>query len=132
MKRVLLLCGLLATLIPAAVFANPAHADNSSALKNVVILVIRHAEPDHHHGLSSAGKARAKAYASYFKNFKIDGQPLKLDYLFAARDSSVSHRPVLTIDPTAKELGLTVDSHFYDKQFHRVADEIESRPLGKN
>ena len=132
MKRILLFCGLLASLIPATVFANPARAEDSSALKNAVILIIRHAEPDHGHGLSSAGKARAKAYANYFKNFTIDGQPLRLDYLFAARDSSISHRPLLTIEPTAKELGLTVNNHFYDKQFLELAHEIQSRPLGTN
>ena len=132
MKRILLFCGLLASLIPATVFANPARAEDSSALKNAVILIIRHAEPDHGHGLSSAGKARARAYANYFKNFTIDGQPLRLDYLFAARDSSISHRPLLTIEPTAKELGLTVNNHFYDKQFLELAHEIQSRPLGTN
>ena len=84
MKRILLFCGLLASLIPATVFANPARAEDSSALKNAVILIIRHAEPDH------------------------------------------------GLEPTAKELGLTVNNHFYDKQFLELAHEIQSRPLGTN
>ena len=130
MKSKLLLWVLLALVIPASVSADDA---NASALKNAVILVIRHAEePEDGYGLSSVGEARAKAYVNYFKNFTIDGQPLKLNYLFAAKDSSSSHRPLLTIEPTAKALGLTVDSRFNSKQFLELAPEIQSQPLGTN
>ena len=103
----LLCCGLLALALPEAIFAKPSYDEHSSALNNAVILIIRHAEDaDSGDGLSSVGDARAKAYASYFKNFTVDGQPLKLDYLFAAKDSRNSHRPRLTIEPIGKELGL--------------------------
>jgi broad specificity phosphatase PhoE len=133
MKFKLLFCGLLAMAIPAAIFAAPSHDGNSSALKSAVILIIRHAEqPDDGYGLSSVGDARAKAYINYFKNFTVDGQPLKLDYLFAAKDSPNSHRPRLTIEPLAKELGLTVDSQFNNKEFMKLVDEIQSRPHGTN
>lgn len=125
--------GLLALVIPAAIFAEPSHDANSNALKNAVILIIRHAEqPDRGYGLSAAGDARARAYVNYFKTFTIDGQPLKLDYLFAAKDSPNSHRPRLTIEPTAKEVGLTVDSRFKNTQFLALAHEIQNRPHGTN
>jgi hypothetical protein len=82
---------LVALGIPAAIFAQSAQGENSSGLKNAVILIIRHAEKgDDGHGLSSRGDARAKAYASYFKNFTIDGQAVKLDDIFASKDSRVS------------------------------------------
>jgi broad specificity phosphatase PhoE len=128
-----LIYGLLALAIPGATFAEPLHVGNSTALKNAVILVIRHAEQsDDGDGLSSAGEARAKAYVNYFKNFTIDGQPLKLDYLFAAADSRSSRRPRLTIEPTAKELGLTIDTRFKNQQFLELVDEIQSLPHSTN
>ena len=132
MKFNLLFCGLLALAIPTVILAEPPHDGKSSALKNAVILVIRHAEkPDDGYGSSAAGEARAMAYVNYFKNFKIDGQPLKLDYLFAAADSKESHRPRLTIEPTSKALGLAIDSRFKDKEFLELAREIKSKPHGK-
>ena len=85
----LLFYGLLALAIPGATFAEPLHNANSGALKNVIILVIRHAEqPDDGDSLSPSGEARAKAYVNYFKHLTIDGQPVKLDYLFAAAISA--------------------------------------------
>ena len=133
MKPKLLVCGLLALAIPTAIFAKPPQDEKASALKNAVILVIRHAEkPDSGHGLSAAGEARARAYVNYFENFTIDGQPLKLDHLFATTDSSSSHRPVLTVEPTAKALGLAIDSRFNDNQFSDLARELQSRPAGTN
>lgn len=133
MKFKPLIYGLLALAIPGATFAEPLHVGNSTALKNAVILVIRHAEQsDDGDGLSSAGEARAKAYVNYFKNFTIDGQPLKLDYLFAAADSRSSRRPRLTIEPTAKELGLTIDTRFKNQQFLELVDEIQSLPHSTN
>lgn len=131
MKFKLFFCGLLALAISTAIPSEPP-AQNSTALTNAVILVIRHAEkPDEGYGLSAAGEARANAYVNYFKNFKIDGQPLKLDCLFAADDSKESHRPRLTIEPSGKALGLAIDTRFKDKDFQGLADEIRSKPHGK-
>jgi hypothetical protein len=133
MKRILLFYGLLALLIPAAVFAKSARDGNSSVVKNAVILIIRHAEqPKDGYGLSSVGEARAKAYVNYFKNYSIDGQPLKLDYLFAAKDTSNSHRPRLTIEPTGEALGLTVDSRFENNKILELVHKIKSEPSGAN
>ena len=132
MKFTLLICGLLAAAIPAVIFAKPPHDKKSDALKNVVILVIRHAEkPAKGNELSPAGKARAKAYVNYFQNFKVDGQPLKLDYLFAAADSKVSHRARQTIEPLSKSLGLSIDSKIEDEHYQNLADEIRAKPHGK-
>ena len=128
MKFKLLICILWALAAPAAAFAEPLHDANST-----VILVIRHAEQSTDgDGLSSAGQAHAKAYVNYFKNFTIDGRLLKLDYVFAAADSRSSHRPRLTVEPTAKELGLTVDTQFKNQQFLELVDKIQSLPQGTN
>ena len=131
MKLKMLLCGLLALAIPSAIFAKE-HGEKPSALQNAVILIIRHAEkPDAGSGLSADGEARANAYVNYFKKLTIDGQPLKLDYIFAAADSKDSQRPRLTITPTSQVLGIAIDSRFKDKNFQALAAEIQSKPHGK-
>jgi hypothetical protein len=131
MKFTLLFCGLLGVAMPGAIIAG--HAEKSGALNNAVILVIRHAEkPAKGSGLTPAGKARAEAYVEYFRNFTLDGQPLKLDYLFAAADSKESHRARLTLEPTGKKLGLAINSPFGDDQFRKLADEIRAKPHGKH
>ncbi len=131
MKFTSLFCGLLALAVPVATVAEPLH--NGNALKNSIILVIRHAEePDDGDGLSSAGDERAEAYVNYFKNFAIGGQPLKLDYLFAAKDSHSSHRPRLTLEPTAKALGLTIDTRFKNQQISKLVEELQGEPHGTN
>jgi len=105
----------------------------SDALKNAVILVIRHAEkPDRGAGLSPMGEQRAGLYVNYFKSFSVDSRPLKIDYIFAAADSAGSHRPRLTVEPLAGALGRTIDSRFKDKEFERLAAEIRARPHGRH
>jgi hypothetical protein len=96
-----------------------------------VILVIRHAEkPETGWDLSAAGQEHARKYVSYFKEFKADGQSLKIDRVFAAADSKVSHRPRLTVEPTAKALGLAVDSRFKTEEVQALANEIRPQARG--
>ena len=127
MKYKLLFCGLLALAVPAAIFGKLPADEKFTAPKNAVILVIRHAEkPDTGHTLSAAGDARAQAYVNYFKNYQVDGYPLRLDHLFATADSGSSHRPRLTLDPFAKALGLKIDNRFSNDQFQQLAQEIQN------
>jgi phosphohistidine phosphatase SixA len=117
----------------AITFANSTAAQNSVALSNATILIIRHAEePSKGDGLSSRGTARAQGYVDYFKNFTIDGKPVKIDYLFAASDSSNSRRPRLTLEPIAQALGISIDSQFKSKDFLKLAQKIETLPQGSN
>ncbi len=131
MRFKLFLYGLLALLLPTLIFADPPTAAKPAALSNAVILIIRHAEkPDDGSGLSDEGEARAKAYVNYFKTFTLDGQPLKLDHLFAAADSKESRRPRLTLEPTSQALGLPIDVQFKNKSYQELADELQSQPHG--
>lgn len=132
--------GLLALAIQTAVFAQPGRQVQSDALKDTVILVIRHAEKSRPSlDLAPAGVARAKAYVDYFRNYQIDGKPVKLDYLIAAADAKSSHHghpregpyPRLTLEPTSRALGLAIDNRFNDHHFHQLAEEILSTPHGK-
>jgi len=117
-KMLLLTGALLALVVSTTVFAgsnpnNNPNTDNSPALKNAVILIIRHGEkPASGYELSPEGKERAQAYVNYFKNFTVDSKPLHLDYLFAGADAPNSHRPRLTIEPLSKALGLSIDTRF--------------------
>src|SRR5208337_318240 len=133
MKDKLFFCILLALSIPAAMFGQPPADEQFIAPKNAVILVIRHAEkPGAGHELSTMGEARAQAYVNYFKDYQVEGQPLKIDYLFATQDSGSSHRPRLTLEPLAKALGLKIDCRFNDNQFLQLAREVQYHPPGTN
>ena len=132
MNRILQNLGILIASVLPEVLANPPDNVKSDSLKDAVILIIRHAEkPDNGKDLNPAGKARANAYADYFKNYKMDGQPLKLEALFAAADTKESHRPRLTLEPTAKSLGLKIDSSFEDMHYQKLADELRKKQYGK-
>lgn len=111
---------------------SPLHIqDGDSALKNEVILIVRHAEkPESGDGLTEAGEKRAKAYIGYFKNYKVYGQPLKLEHIFAAMDSKKSHRPRLTVEPLAESLKMKLDTRFTDKEPDVIAKELKTHTFG--
>lgn len=93
--------------------------------KNTNILMIRHGEkPKSGTGLAVAGQERAQAYVIYFQNYSLKSNLVKLDYLFAAANSSKSHRPYLTIQPLAAALGLKINAKHKDKEYQKVADDI--------
>jgi len=135
MKIYFFSCVMLALAVapPGARALDQGGETGSDALKNAVILVIRHAEkPGSGYGLAPMGEQRAGLYVNYFKNFSIDSRPLQIDYIFAAADSAGSHRPRLTVEPLAGALGQTIDSRFKDKEFEKLAAEIRSRPHGRH
>jgi hypothetical protein len=110
-----------------------AFAENFPALADTTVLLIRHADkPEEGRELSPAGVERAKGYVRYFQSFQIDGQPLKLDTLFAAKDSKNSMRPRLTVEPLSRALDLPLNAEFKDKEPEKLAKELEFKPHGKN
>jgi hypothetical protein len=123
------LWGLLALTVP--VLAKE-EASDGSGLKSAVILIIRHAEkPDKGDSLSKAGERRAKAYVDYFRAFTVNGQPLKVDYLFSTADSKESHRARLTLEPFSKAVGLRINDRFEDTQFRELAGAVRAKQPGK-
>ena len=121
-----------AVLFSLTVASQPAVAA-APGLKRVTLLIIRHAEkPDDGDGLTPAGEARAKAYVDYFKNFKVHGEPLKLDAIFAAADSRGSRRPRLTVEPLASALGLPVNTSYKDKDYQLLVDELKAHYESKS
>jgi broad specificity phosphatase PhoE len=104
----------------------------SPGLKNATILVIRHSEkPEIGIELTPAGEKRAAAYPEYFKNYQLDGKPLKLEHVFAAADSKNSHRSRLTVEPLGKALGLELDMRYANKKFQDLVDELQATNHGQ-
>ena len=135
-KRFLLCCACLALAATASLPQTPATnapaVKEPNALRNVVILIVRHAEkPDSGMELTAAGAQRADAYTNYFRRFIVDSKPLSLDCLIAAADSKNSHRPRLTLEPLSKSLGLPLDLRYNDKESDQLAAELQARPHGK-
>lgn len=110
-----------------------APAQEGAGLRDAVILVIRHAEkPPVGAELSPEGVERANAYVQYFETFQVDSKALKLDSLFAARDSKHSVRPRLTLEPLSRALNIPLDCTFKDKEPEALARELQGRPHGTN
>jgi hypothetical protein len=114
----------------AAAAANPAIAANEafhSELHNTTILLMRHAEKpgdSHNPDLSPAGFARAKELAKYIPK-EFGRQP---DFIFATSDSKHSSRPRETVEPLSKESGVPVETPYADKDFDKLAHDIENDP----
>lgn len=91
------------------------------------IFLIRHAEkPKTGPGLSPAGKRRAKAYVKYLRNLKNrKGKTIRWDYLFACQMSDKSNRPLLTIKPLAKKLGMKVNNDYMDKGYAELVTHLQ-------
>jgi hypothetical protein len=95
--------------------------------KNTNVLMIRHAEKpddDKDPTLAVPGQERAQAYVVYFQHYPSSSKPLRLDHVFAARDSKESHRPRLTVTPLAEALDLLIDLNYPDGDVKGAAKAI--------
>lgn len=101
-------------------------------LAGTTILLIRHAEkPDDGDGLTPAGELRAQEYVRYFQRYAIDGRRVRIDAIYAARDTPSSMRPRLTVTPLSKALGLPIDTTYKDKDYQDFARMLQSATSGK-
>lgn len=96
------------------------------------VLVLRHAEKPGHpsvdaesdgRSLSARGFARAGALAPHLPD--AFGRPR---HLFATQASKHSNRPVETITPLAKALGLEINDKHADDDYERLAAHILGHP----
>jgi len=102
----------------------------SFAAAQETVLIIRHAEPNEGQGLSDDGQARAAEWARYFQHFTYHGQSLPIGYIFSAIDSTQSERPRLTLEPTAAELGLTIDTNYKTHRVDKLVSAVKALPPG--
>jgi len=103
-------------------------ATPKTALANVEILVVRHAErPGDEDDLTPAGVARAAAYAKYFKSLILHGEKIHLTHLFAEK----SVRTRRTLEPLSKTVDLPLDTRFSTKEYQALADDLRAHAYGK-
>lgn len=98
-------------------------SQESPTVRPACVMIIRHGEKTggDETSLSHLGKKRADELIDLFKPDRPFPRP---DFLFAARDSKNSDRPVETLDPLSRSLGLAVDHKFTDKDSLLLADKI--------
>ena len=107
-------------------------AYSQSGPKDVVVLIIRHAEDGATGlGLTPSGQERAEAYKNYFLKFTVDSKRLEPDVVLAAKDSEKSHRPRLTVEPFAKAAKLKIDTRFGNYQSNELAADLRANQRGK-
>lgn len=100
--------------------------------KNGVVLLIRHAEkPENGPGLSPEGEKRAALLPKFFREYQVNGKPLKLDLIYAAADSEQSRRPKLTVDAVSQEFKAKIIDRFETKQLEKLTDAIKDLPAGE-
>ncbi|MBV9312679.1 MAG: hypothetical protein JO100_02840 [Pseudonocardia sp.] len=101
-------------------------------LENSTILLVRHGEKpgggcsrdtDGDVHLSRDGDTRAQAYVNYFQTFKAEtadgtqSEAVTLNFLFAAKNSHSSHRPVETLTPLAEATNLPFNVDIKDADY---------------
>jgi hypothetical protein len=107
-------------------------SQTNSNLKNATVLIIRHAEkPERGKHLSAAGVRRAQAYVSYFKSLRIESRPVKLDHLFAAKESVHSDRSRETLVPLSSSLDLKIHSKFDLSEAQKLAGKVSGSYSGE-
>jgi hypothetical protein len=113
-------------LLPTVALAHHDHGDKgTSGLRNVTVLIVRHAEkPAFGTGLSPQGEQRAQAYASWFDPLQLDGQSLLPGRLIATRDSKDSVRPRLTLTPLSQRLGLSIEQPYADADVDKLVKSL--------
>jgi hypothetical protein len=106
--------------------------DKRIGLVNTTVFIIRHADkPESGPDLSAEGQQRAKHYVDYFAHHQLDGQPVKLEHIFATAPSKESDRPRETVTPLAQALGLSVDDRYSNKQVDELAKSLRKEDHGR-
>lgn len=93
------------------------------SLRKKTILILRHAEKPkdgNDYRLSPTGNYRASQLPHFFANHF----PLVRDHIFATANTRVSHRPVLTMTPTAHMYNLRIDQSITDKKYRDLARRL--------
>ena len=114
----------LCLLVIQSGFAQDGTAKKALAGKSIVLLV-RHAEkPAQGTGLTPEGQRHAEAYVDFFSHYRLGGQPLKADALFAAKDSEHSMRSRLTLTPLANAMKLPLNTDYKGEEFAALATRL--------
>ncbi|MBK5526868.1 flagellar basal body-associated protein FliL [Pseudomonas sp. TH06] len=103
------------------------YAQDSAApgLRNVTVLIVRHAEkPEVGRELNARGEQRAAAYADYFNPLNLDGQTLTPQRLIATADSAESIRPRQTLIPLSQRLQLPIEQPYANGDYDKLVAQL--------
>jgi len=129
MKKAL---ALVAAVIVSVLSIETGQAKSSSQLTNATVLIIRHAEtPEIGKHLSSAGVRRAHAYVGYFESLRVASRPVKIDHLFAARESKNSDRPRETLLPLSNSLRKKIHTNFDLSESQELFEKVRRSYSGQ-
>ncbi|QHC98352.1 flagellar basal body-associated protein FliL [Pseudomonas sp. R84] len=131
--RMLLPRLLVAVALTVAVLAL-SYAQDSAApgLRNVTVLIIRHAEkPEVGRELNARGEQRAAAYADYFTSLQLDDQILTPHRLIATADSAQSIRPRQTLIPLSQRLQLPIEQPFANNDVDKLVSSLRKSNQAK-
>ena len=100
-----------------------------------MIVLLRHGEkplPPEPEGinLSAKGRERAQALVNVFKTrpeLNVNGKPVVI-YAMGPGGNDGSHRPMQTIEPTSKALGIPMISRYTHEEYPDVARQIFANP----
>ncbi|MFJ2479740.1 flagellar basal body-associated protein FliL [Pseudomonas sp. NPDC087598] len=127
LKFRMLLPRLLAAAVIAVSVLALSYAQDSAApgLRNVTVLIVRHAEkPEVGRELNARGEQRAAAYADYFASLKLDGQTLTPQRLIATADSAESIRPRQTLIPLSQRLQLPIEQPYTNGDYDKLVAQL--------
>jgi broad specificity phosphatase PhoE len=109
-----------------------AQGSAAPGLRNVTVLIVRHAEkPDVGRELNARGEQRAAAYADYFTPLKLDGQALTPQRLIATADSPESMRPRQTLIPLSQRLQLPIEQPCANNQVDELVTRLRKHNQAK-
>ncbi|KAE9648230.1 flagellar basal body-associated protein FliL [Pseudomonas sp. PB106] len=109
-----------------------AQGSGGSGLRNVTVLIVRHAEkPDVGRELNAQGQQRAAAYAGYFDPLKLGDETLTPQRLIATADSAQSVRPRQTLTPLAQRLQLPIEQPFANNDVDKLVNQLRESNQAK-
>jgi hypothetical protein len=109
-----------------------AQGSAAPGLRNVTVLIVRHAEkPEVGRALNARGEQRAAAYADYFAPLKLDGQTLTPQRLIATSDSPISIRPRQTLIPLSQRLQLPIEQPYANGEVDKLVNLLRKSNQAK-
>jgi len=109
-----------------------AQGSAAPGLRNVTVLIVRHAEkPEVGRELNARGEQRAAAYADYFTSLQLDDQTLTPQRLIATADSPESIRPRQTLIPLSQRLQLPIEQPYVNNDVDKLVSSLRKNNQAK-
>ncbi|KJZ34788.1 flagellar basal body-associated protein FliL [Pseudomonas fluorescens] len=131
-RRLLPRLWMVAVVTVSVLMLSFAQGSAAPGLRNVTVLIVRHAEkPEVGRALNARGEQRAAAYADYFAPLKLDGQTLTPQRLIATSDSPISIRPRQTLIPLSQRLQLPIEQPYANGEVDKLVNLLRKSNQAK-